>query len=79
MNFTKSLLGHFGVVYGEGVENYMNDGPIDIGIENNFSNPVKPVIGVPLPVIGAMAFLDMQWNEKFSSSAGYSFSADYQF
>jgi hypothetical protein len=75
VNFTKSLVGHFGVVYGEGVENYMNDGPIDIGIQNNFSDPVKPVIGVPLPVLGAMAFLDMQWSEKFSSSAGYSFSA----
>jgi hypothetical protein len=27
------------VVYGEGVQNYMNDAPVDIGIKNNFSNP----------------------------------------
>ena len=52
----------------------MNDGPIDIALENNFSDPARPVIGVALPVLGYMAFLDMQWNEKFSSSAGYSFS-----
>jgi hypothetical protein len=74
VNFTKALAGHFCVVLGKGIENYMNDGPIDIGIENNFSDPVRPVIGVTLPVLGYMAFLDMQWSEKFSSSAGYSFS-----
>ncbi len=72
--FHESLVGHFCVVFGKGMENYMNDGPIDIGIENNFSDLVKPVIGFPLPVLGYMAFLDMQWSEKFSSSAGYSFS-----
>lgn len=74
VNFSKSLAGHFCVVVGEGVENYMNDGPIDIGIENNLDNPVTPVKGVALPVLGYMAFLDVQWSEKFSSSAGYSFS-----
>jgi hypothetical protein len=74
VNFTEKLVGHFGAVFGKGIENYMNDGPIDIGIENNFSDPVTPVVGVPLPVLGAMAFLDVQWSEKFSSSAGYSFS-----
>jgi len=30
VNFTKALAGHFCVVFGKGVENYMNDGPIDI-------------------------------------------------
>ena len=28
-------------LYGEGVENYMNDAPIDIGIQNNFSDPAQ--------------------------------------
>ncbi len=60
------------VVYGEGIENYMNDAPVDIAIENNPGNPVKPVKGVALPVLGIVAFLDHTWNEKFSSSAGYS-------
>jgi len=75
VNFSKDLAGHFCVIYGEGVENYMNDGPIDIGIKNNFDDPYQPVLGVALPVLGTMAFLDIQWSDKFSSSAGYSFCA----
>jgi hypothetical protein len=59
-------------VYGEGIENYMNDAPVDIGIENNFSDPVSPVKGVALPVTGIVAFLDHRWNERFTSSVGYS-------
>jgi len=60
------------VVYGEGIENYMNDAPVDIGAQNNFSNPVSPVKGVPLPVLGVVSFLDHNWSERFSSSTGYS-------
>lgn len=60
------------VVYGEGVENYMNDAPADIGIEANPGNATTPIKGVALPVLGIVAFLDHSWNEKFSSSAGYS-------
>jgi hypothetical protein len=59
-------------VYGEGIENYMNDAPADIGIENNPGNATTPVVGVALPVMGVVAFLDHTWNEKFSSSVGYS-------
>jgi hypothetical protein len=60
------------VVYGEGIENYMNDAPVDVAIQNNFSDPHKPIKGVALPVFGAVAFLDIGWNEKFSSSLGWS-------
>jgi hypothetical protein len=59
-------------VFGEGIQNYMNDSPVDIGIENNFSNPVTPIVGVPLPIIGIVAFLDHTWSEKFSTTVGYS-------
>lgn len=59
-------------LYGEGVENYMNDATTDIGIKNNFSNPQKPVLGVALPVTGIVAFIDHNWNPKFSTSIGYS-------
>lgn len=72
LRFTKSTLGKFQVVYGEGIENYMNDAPADIGIKNNFDDPVKPIIGVPLPVLGIVAFIDQQWSDKFSSSIGFS-------
>jgi hypothetical protein len=59
-------------LYGEGVENYMNDAPVDVGIKNNLSDPLKPVKGVALPVLGIVAFLDHSWSEKFSTSIGYS-------
>jgi hypothetical protein len=60
------------VVYGKGIENYMNDAPVDIGIQSNLSNPNKPVLGVPLPILGVVSFLDHNWSKKFSTSAGYS-------
>ncbi len=60
------------VLYGEGIENYMNDATTDVGIKNNFGNPAKPILGVALPVTGIVAFLDHNWNEKFSTSIGYS-------
>ena len=59
-------------VFGEGIENYMNDSPVDIGIENNLSNPVTPILGKPIPIVGIVAFLDHTWNEKFTSAFGYS-------
>jgi len=50
----------------------MNDAPADVGIKNNFSNPRQPVLGVPLPVQGLVAFIDHNWSSKFSTSIGYS-------
>lgn len=60
------------VVYGEGIQNYMNDAPVDVGIENNPGNAVTPVKGVALPLVGVVAFLDHSWSEKFTTSIGYS-------
>ena len=59
------------LVYGEGIENYMNDAPVDIGTEAN-ADPVTPVVGVALPVTGVVAFLDHTWSSRFSTSIGYS-------
>jgi hypothetical protein len=72
LNFTKNDVGKFQVVYGDGIENYMNDAPVDIGIKNNFSNPVTPILGTSLPVLGVVAFLDHTWSRRFTSSMGYS-------
>jgi hypothetical protein len=72
INIGKKDIIRASVLYGEGVENYMNDAPVDVGIKNNFSNRRTPVEGVALPVLGIVAFLDHTWNEKFSSSVGYS-------
>jgi hypothetical protein len=60
------------VVFGEGIQNYMNDSPVDIGLANNLSNPVTPVLGKPIPIVGIVAFLDHTWNEQFSTAVGYS-------
>ncbi len=59
-------------VVGEGIQNSMNDSPVDIGIENNFSNPVTPLVGTPLPMTGLSLFLDHAWSSKFTSAIGYS-------
>ncbi|MFC4313689.1 DcaP family trimeric outer membrane transporter [Steroidobacter flavus] len=59
-------------VYGEGIQNYMNDAPADVGIRNNFSNPTRPIVGEVLPVLGIVAFIDINWNDHMSTSLGYS-------
>ena len=60
------------VVYGEGIENYMNDAPVDVGIEANPGNAMTPVTGKALPVLGVVAFYDRTWSEKLTSTIGYS-------
>jgi hypothetical protein len=59
-------------VYGEGVQNYFNDAPVDVGVKNNFSNPVTPIVAEALPDIGVVAFLDHNWNDRWSTAVGYS-------
>lgn len=73
VNFDKNDTGRFQVVYGHGIENYMNDAPIDVGVEANPSNPTNPINGVPLPVLGIVAFEEHAWSERFSSTIGYSY------
>jgi len=58
--------------YGRGIENYFNDAPVDVGIVNNFSNPIRPILGKALPDLGIVAFYDHSWSDKFTSSIGYS-------
>ena len=64
------------VVYGEGVQNYMNDAPVDVGIKQVTTLPPSPTaaldIGEALPLLGLVAFYDHYWNAKWSSSLGYS-------
>jgi hypothetical protein len=60
------------VVFGEGIQNYMNDAPVDVGIVNDLANPVTPIRGEALPIVGIVAFLDHTWNDRMTSSVGYS-------
>jgi len=68
----KQSLARLQAVYGEGVQNYMNDAPQDVGLTRNPGNPTTPVKGEVLPLLGVVAFLDHTWSEKFTSSIGYS-------
>ena len=61
------------VVYGEGVENYMNDAPVDIGVEPNPGNPSRPFTGKALPVLGIVGFYDFSWSDRFTTAIGYSY------
>ncbi|HKE55132.1 MAG TPA: DcaP family trimeric outer membrane transporter [Pyrinomonadaceae bacterium] len=72
LNFGKKDVGKFSFVYGHGMQNYMNDAPVDVGIELNPGNARTPIKGVALPVTGVMAYLDHTWNKRFASSIGYS-------
>jgi hypothetical protein len=60
------------LVYGEGIENYMNDAPVDVGARLT-GNANSPLDGELLPVLGGVAFFDINWSEKMSSTIGYSF------
>jgi hypothetical protein len=56
------------LVYGEGIENYMNDAPVDLAPKS----ATGPIEGKAVPVTGIVAFLDHNWTEELSSSVGYS-------
>jgi len=75
LKITKNDVLRLSFVYGEGIQNYMNDAPVDIGIKDNTdaNDPEKPIKGVPIPMMSAVAFLDHNWSDKFSTSVGYSF------
>jgi len=72
LNLSKKNVAKLAFVYGEGIENYMNDAPVDVGIKNNPPNSSVPIKGVALPVLGVVSFLDHTWSESFTSSVGYS-------
>jgi len=60
------------VVYGKGIQNYMNDSPVDVGIVRNPGNTRTPVTGKAIPITGIVAFLDHNWNSRMSTAVGYS-------
>ena len=71
---------HMGVVYGEGIASYMNDGGTDLGPTANLTPVINqgptppPRILTPdvLPLTGVTFYYDHFWNDQWSSSIGYS-------
>jgi hypothetical protein len=59
------------VLYGAGVQNYMNDAPVDVALKTT-GDVEKPVEGVAIPLLGVVAFLEHNWSDKFATAIGYS-------
>lgn len=74
LNFGENDTGKFAFVFGQGIQNYMNDADVDVGIETNLAagDPRRPIVGKALPMWSFIAYLDHTWNKRFSSSVGYS-------
>jgi hypothetical protein len=79
LNFTSNVkfgendTGRFAFVFGQGIQNYMNDAPVDVGIElTPGGDPRRPITGVALPMWSMVAFLDHNWSKRFSTAIGYS-------
>ena len=71
---------HLGLVYGEGIATYMNDGGVDMG-PNVLPVVAPPIAGQPpvlaleaeaAPLTGMLIYYDHYWNDLWSSSIGWS-------
>jgi len=45
---------------------------VDVGIRRNPTNPRTPILGEALPALGIVAFLDLNWSDRWTSTVGYS-------
>ena len=64
-----------GLVAGEGIGNYLNDGVGDIAIDcevlGGICDPAT-LSGETAPLVGVTAFYDLWWSERWSSTVGFS-------
>src|SRR5262249_16830131 len=58
-----------GVVYGEGIASYMNDGGVDLAPGGTLADPDAEAV----PLLGVSASYNHYWSDRFSSAFGYSF------
>jgi hypothetical protein len=74
LKFGENDTGKFAFVFGQGIQNYMNDADVDVGIETNLAagDPRRPIVGKALGMWSFMAYLDHYWNKRWSTSVGYS-------
>jgi hypothetical protein len=56
------------LAYGHGIANYFNDGGVDLAPSGTGSAEA-------LPILGALVYYDHYWNNKWSSSVGYSLTS----
>jgi hypothetical protein len=74
LKFGPNDTGKFAFVFGQGIQNYMNDADVDVGAETNLAagDPRRPIVGKALPMWSFIAYLDHYWNKRWSTSVGYS-------
>ncbi len=60
------------VVYGEGIQNYMNDGSTDVAVLEGTAPGDPLYVGDTIPLLGIVAFLDLNWSDQWTSTIGYS-------
>jgi hypothetical protein len=60
-----------GFAYGEGIQNYFNDAPVDVAAESQ-DDLDQPFAPRALPIFGMSAYLDHDWGYGWTSSIGYS-------
>jgi len=65
-----------GVVHGDGIASYMNDGGMDVAPTAlpTISGFTPQIAGEAVPLTGVTAYYDHYWNSMWSSSIGYSFT-----
>src|SRR5215510_3842401 len=63
---------HLQYTFGNGIENYMNDAPVDVAPILNPGHPTRPIKGKPLPMWAMIAYFDHNWSDKVATSIGYS-------
>src|SRR4029453_5860285 len=63
LKFGENETGRFALVFGQGIQNYMNDADVDVGIETNLAagDPRRPIVGKALPMWSFIAYLDHYW------------------
>lgn len=71
LNAGKATVFRLGVVYGNGIASYMNDGGVDLAPVRDTGRPLG--IGpAAVPLIGVTAYVDHNWSPRLSSALGYS-------
>jgi hypothetical protein len=69
INLRKKDAVRAGVVFGRGIASYMNDGGMDLAPTGSTTTAINTEA---VPLVGVSAYYDLWWNDRWSSSAGYS-------
>ncbi|MCE3284061.1 MAG: hypothetical protein K0R70_317 [Steroidobacteraceae bacterium] len=64
------------LVHGEGIASYMNDGGMDLAPRAIYdaNDSLVDVEAEAIPLTGALAYYEHHWNDRWSTSTGYSYT-----